>query len=193
MRSRGRTLGDAPRPYHSQADRRSSRAGPEGEPWAPRPMTLGQRSVGGPSVRVGLRVCSPVRDACPCIRAPVASKPRISQEEPLPGKDLAPAGRPIDAPRPCTHAHSLQGSLPDGRRPADQPPARSAPGCVEGVAHEEHDRRLVAQALDVMRDGWLAYARTLEGMAWLNISLNMANGWTWQDGWKLVGPTGPTA
>lgn len=44
-----------------------------------------------------------------------------------------------------------------------------------------------------MRDGWLAYARTLEGMAWLNISLNMADGWSWQDGWKLVGPTGPTA
>lgn len=41
--------------------------------------------------------------------------------------------------------------------------------------------------------GPLAYARTLEGMAWLNISLNMANGWSWQDGWKLVGPTGPTA
>jgi hypothetical protein len=37
--------------------------------------------------------------------------------------------------------------------------------------------------------GPLAVARTLEGMAWLHISLQMQNGWTWQSGWKLVGPT----
>ena len=30
-------------------------------------------------------------------------------------------------------------------------------------------------------------ARYLEALAWLNISLNMANGWTWQTGWKLLG------
>lgn len=35
--------------------------------------------------------------------------------------------------------------------------------------------------------GSLAGARTLEGMAWLNISRNMAGG-TWQDAWVLVGP-----
>lgn len=35
--------------------------------------------------------------------------------------------------------------------------------------------------------GSLAAARTLEGMAWLNISRNMAGG-TWQDAWVLVGP-----
>ena len=38
--------------------------------------------------------------------------------------------------------------------------------------------------------GRLAVARTLEGAAWLNISLNMQNGWPWQSAWKLVGPTG---
>ena len=38
--------------------------------------------------------------------------------------------------------------------------------------------------------GGLAMARYLEGMAWLNISLQMKNGWTWQAGWKLVGPEG---
>jgi hypothetical protein len=37
--------------------------------------------------------------------------------------------------------------------------------------------------------GGLEVAGTLEGMAWLNISLNMNNGWVWQDAWKLVGPT----
>jgi 8-hydroxy-5-deazaflavin:NADPH oxidoreductase len=35
--------------------------------------------------------------------------------------------------------------------------------------------------------GSLAAARTLEGMAWLNISRAIANG-TWQDAWVLVGP-----
>ena len=35
--------------------------------------------------------------------------------------------------------------------------------------------------------GSLASARTLEGMAWLNISRNLAGG-TWQDAWILVGP-----
>lgn len=39
--------------------------------------------------------------------------------------------------------------------------------------------------------GGLAMARALEAMALLNISLQMRNGWPWQAGWKLVGPTGP--
>ena len=36
--------------------------------------------------------------------------------------------------------------------------------------------------------GPLSAARYLEGMAFLNISLNATNGWSWQTGWKLVGP-----
>jgi 8-hydroxy-5-deazaflavin:NADPH oxidoreductase len=35
--------------------------------------------------------------------------------------------------------------------------------------------------------GPLAAARHLEGMAFLNIALNAANGWSWNSGWKLVG------
>jgi 8-hydroxy-5-deazaflavin:NADPH oxidoreductase len=38
--------------------------------------------------------------------------------------------------------------------------------------------------------GSLAMARALEGMGTLNISLNMTNGWPWQSGWKLLGPSG---
>ena len=38
--------------------------------------------------------------------------------------------------------------------------------------------------------GPLAMARALEGMGTLNIYLNMTNQWSWQSGWKLVGPTG---
>lgn len=38
--------------------------------------------------------------------------------------------------------------------------------------------------------GPLTMARALEGMALLNISLNMKNNWPWQSGWKLLGPAG---
>lgn len=38
--------------------------------------------------------------------------------------------------------------------------------------------------------GPLAMARALEEMALLNIRLNAVNGWPWQSGWKLAGPTG---
>jgi predicted dinucleotide-binding enzyme len=38
--------------------------------------------------------------------------------------------------------------------------------------------------------GPLAMARALEGMGTLNITLNASNGWPWQTGWKLLGPTG---
>lgn len=41
----------------------------------------------------------------------------------------------------------------------------------------------------VIDAGSLRMARSLEEMAFLNISLNAANGWVWQSGWKLVGPT----
>jgi hypothetical protein len=41
--------------------------------------------------------------------------------------------------------------------------------------------------------GPLTMARTLEHLALLNIRLNAVNGWTWQSGWKLVGPTGGAA
>jgi NADPH-dependent F420 reductase len=37
--------------------------------------------------------------------------------------------------------------------------------------------------------GPLTMARALEGLGWLNISLNMNNKWPWQTGWKLVGRT----
>jgi hypothetical protein len=42
----------------------------------------------------------------------------------------------------------------------------------------------------VIDAGGLRMARALEEMAFLNISLNAANGWPWQSAWKLVGPTG---
>ncbi len=41
--------------------------------------------------------------------------------------------------------------------------------------------------LDPVDVGPLGRARQLEGLAFLNITLNMANGGSWQSGWKLVG------
>jgi 8-hydroxy-5-deazaflavin:NADPH oxidoreductase len=51
----------------------------------------------------------------------------------------------------------------------------------------EYVRSLGFRPIDA---GPLAMARALEGMGTLNISLNAANGWPWQSGWKLLGPTG---
>jgi hypothetical protein len=48
-------------------------------------------------------------------------------------------------------------------------------------------RSLGFRPIDV---GGLRMARALEGLALLNIRLNATNGWSWQSGWKLVGPTG---
>lgn len=42
----------------------------------------------------------------------------------------------------------------------------------------------------VVDAGSLRMARALEEVAFLNITLNAANGWPWQSAWKLVGPTG---
>jgi NADPH-dependent F420 reductase len=36
--------------------------------------------------------------------------------------------------------------------------------------------------------GPLVMARVLEGMALLNVTLQIRHGWPWQNGWKLVGP-----
>jgi 8-hydroxy-5-deazaflavin:NADPH oxidoreductase len=45
--------------------------------------------------------------------------------------------------------------------------------------------------LDPVDVGPLVRARQLEGLAFLNMTLNIANAGTWQSGWKLVGaPTG---
>ncbi len=37
--------------------------------------------------------------------------------------------------------------------------------------------------------GSLRMARSLEELAFLNISLNATNGWSWQSAWQLAGPT----
>lgn len=68
---------------------------------------------------------------------------------------------------------------------------------VDGyVASDDEEARQVV--LDLVQEmgfhpvdaGQLTMARALEAMAFLNISLQMRHNWSWQAGWKLVGPEG---
>lgn len=66
----------------------------------------------------------------------------------------------------------------------------SADGFVAGdddVAKEKVLRIVESIGFRPVDAGPLAVARTLEGMAWLNITRNMQGG-TWQDAWVLLGP-----
>jgi predicted dinucleotide-binding enzyme len=70
----------------------------------------------------------------------------------------------------------IAGIAPDGYVAADDAAAKQTVlDVVESIGFRPIDA------------GSLAAARTLEGMAWLNISRNIAGG-TWQDAWVLVGP-----
>lgn len=99
-------------------------------------------------------------------------------------------------------AEELQAQLPDSKvvkafntafasRQAD--PAVSGRAADGFVASDDDAAKQTV--LDVVESigfrpvdaGSLAAARTLEGMAWLNITRNMAGG-NWQDAWVLVGP-----
>ena len=59
--------------------------------------------------------------------------------------------------------------------------------------HQESKDRILGLVGDVgfrpIDAGELAMARALESMAVLHMVLQVRHGWTWQTGWKLVGPT----
>ena len=74
---------------------------------------------------------------------------------------------------------TVQGTQLDGYVAGDDPQAKAT--VLEFV------RSLGFQPIDA---GPLVMARALEAMALLNIFLQVRNGWAWQSGWKLVGPTG---
>lgn len=80
--------------------------------------------------------------------------------------------------------------------------SRQADPAVDGITldgfYAGDDEAAKATVRDMLADlgfrpidaGSLAAARALEHLAFLNISLNARHGWTWQSGWKLLGPTG---
>jgi predicted dinucleotide-binding enzyme len=69
----------------------------------------------------------------------------------------------------------------DGGEPLDGFIAGDDTDAKSAVATVVRDAGLAP--LDV---GGLKMARALEGMAWANISLNMANNWPWRSVWKLA-------
>jgi predicted dinucleotide-binding enzyme len=73
-------------------------------------------------------------------------------------------------------------------RPLDAFIAADDEGAKARVA--EFTASLGLRPVDV---GGLRKARSLEEMAFLNITVNAANGWVWQTGWQLAGPTTATA
>jgi 8-hydroxy-5-deazaflavin:NADPH oxidoreductase len=114
------------------------------------------------------------------------------------------ANRPTPAPdgTPTSIAEELQGKLPGSsvvkafntlfatRQSEPQVGGIAADGFVAGDDDAAKNKVLAVIGSIGFRPvdaGPLAAARTLEGMAWLNITRNMAGG-TWQDAWVLVGP-----
>jgi 8-hydroxy-5-deazaflavin:NADPH oxidoreductase len=94
----------------------------------------------------------------------------------LPAAQVVKAFNTVFAGR---HADPAEDGTPlDAFIAGDQADAKTT---VAGFA-----RSLGYRPLDV---GGLRMARTLEEMAFLNISLNASNGLPWQSAWKLVGPT----
>jgi predicted dinucleotide-binding enzyme len=79
--------------------------------------------------------------------------------------------------------------------------SRQAEPVVDGVrldgyvaADDESAKAAVLELVDSVGlrpidVGPLAFARALEAMATVNMTLNARHGWPWQSGWKLLGPT----
>jgi NADPH-dependent F420 reductase len=98
----------------------------------------------------------------------------------LPGASVVKAFNTIFASR---HADPTESGTPlDAFIAGDDP-----------VANEKVGELASSLGYRVVDAGGLRMARTLEEMAFLNITLNAVNGWPWQSGWKLVGPTGGAA
>jgi predicted dinucleotide-binding enzyme len=158
----------------------------------------------------GARVASSNREAAAAAGIVVLAVPYPALEgvaselaEALRGKVVVDVtNRPIQA-GPAI-AEALQARLPDAHVVKAFNTAfatRQADPVVDGipadafVAGDDPEAKAavlaMAQAIGFrpIDAGGLEVAGTLEGMAWLNITLNLQNGWVWQDAWKLVGPT----
>jgi len=97
----------------------------------------------------------------------------------LPGSKVIKAFNTLFASRQANP--SLSGIAADGLVAGDDEPAKQTVlDVVESIGFRPVDA------------GSLAAARTLEGMAWLNINRALAGG-SWQDAWVLVGPDATAA
>lgn len=116
--------------------------------------------------------------------------------------DVSNRPTPDPAGSPTSVAEELQGKLPQAKVVKAFNTAfasRQAEPIVAGIhadgfvaGDDDQAKKTVLDAVESIGfrpvdAGSLAAARTLEGMAWLNISRNIAGG-SWQDAWILVGP-----
>jgi 8-hydroxy-5-deazaflavin:NADPH oxidoreductase len=116
--------------------------------------------------------------------------------------DVSNRPTPDPAGAPTSVAEELQAQLPDSKVVKAFNTAfasRQANPSLAGIAADGFvagdDATAKQTVLDVVESigfrpvdaGSLAAARTLEGMAWLNINRALAGG-SWQDAWVLVGP-----
>jgi 8-hydroxy-5-deazaflavin:NADPH oxidoreductase len=150
------------------------------------------------------------------LAVPYTAVPEILNEigRALDGKVLIDATNPLKADYSglasggTSGAEEIQAQVPGARVVKafnTQLAARQADPTVDGlradgyVAGDDEDAKAAVLGLveaigfNPIDVGGLAMARYLEGMAWLNISLQMKNGWSWQAAWKLVGPDGDAA
>jgi 8-hydroxy-5-deazaflavin:NADPH oxidoreductase len=113
---------------------------------------------------------------------PIQAGPAIAEalQARLPGSHVVKAFNTVFASRQADPI--VDGVQADAFVAGDDTDAK---GAVLALAKAIGFRPIDAGGLDV--------AGTLEGMGWLNISLNTKNGWVWQDAWKLVGPTAAAA
>lgn len=120
-------------------------------------------------------VTNPLTDDYSDLTTSGVSAAELLQQQ-VPGASVVKAFNTIFAAR---HSNPTENGQPlDAFIAADDDVAKKA---VSGLAESLGYR--------VIDAGGLRMARSLEEMAFLNISLNATNGWAWQSGWKLVGPT----
>ncbi len=94
----------------------------------------------------------------------------------IPGARVVKAFNTVFASRQAQP--SVEGTPLDGFVAGDDPKAKTAVlELVESIGFRPIDA------------GPLTMARSLEAMALLLVSLQVRHGWSWQNGWKVIGPT----
>jgi len=162
----------------------------------------------------GARAASSSRDAAATADVIVLAVPATALEEIATELSEVATGKPVvdvtnhPIPDPSgddtSAAESLQARLPKAhvvKAFNTLLASRQADPVIDGVPLDGYvagdDPSAKQTVLELVRSiglrpidvGPLAMSRTLEALAWLNISLNVNNRWPWQTGWKLVGPT----
>lgn len=118
---------------------------------------------------------NPLNDSYTGLTTTGISSAELLQQR-LPGATVVKTLNTVFASR---YANPTEGGLPlDALLAGDDADAKAAIGEL-----------LTSIGLHPVDAGGLRMARALEELAFLNISLNAGNGWTWQSAFQLVGPT----